>query len=230
MNFTGQTRQWIKATRQRLFGKRMELAPTPPTSMLPAAHSAPCASTYSGRCHWTLIQPKEASSAKQGRRNKTRQSSKQHGNVSSASEWNFLHFCRFNEHSDTAKGSVVILRDTRLLTAAPTPPTSMLPAAHSAPCASTYSRRCHWTLIQPKKASASKQGRQSSKQHGNVSSASEWNFLYFCIFNEHSDIAKGSIVILRDTRLPAAAPTPPTSMLSAAHQQPEHQLETVQDS
>ena len=58
----------------------------------------------------------------------------------------------------------------------------------------------------------------------------EWNFLYFCIFNEHSDIAKGSVVILRDTRLPAAASTPPTSMLSAAHQQPEHQLETVQDS
>ena len=33
-------------------------------------------------------------------------------------------------------------------------------------------------------------------QHGNVSSASEWNFFYSYIFNEHSDTAKGSVVIL----------------------------------
>ena len=42
-------------------------------------------------------------SSKQGRRNKTRQSSKQRGNVSSASERNFLHFCIVSEHSDTAR-------------------------------------------------------------------------------------------------------------------------------
>ena len=59
-----------------------------------------------------------------------------------------------------------------------------------------YSWHRHWMLRQPRETLSSKQGVPNQTRHAirekktrrhDVSSASEWNFFNFCIFNETSD-------------------------------------------